>query len=89
MTAAALTKAEHFVGAGLQCQGFIPRSLWQEAEGHTDRNKRLLHLDAQAAGRQRETLGLAWAFETSKPTLSDTLPPARPHLLILSNSATP
>ena len=28
-------------------------------------------------------LSLAWAFEPSKPTPSDTLPPTRPCLLIL------
>jgi hypothetical protein len=27
---------------------------------------------------------LGWAFETSKPTPNDALPPRRPHLLILS-----
>jgi hypothetical protein len=46
---------------------------------------RVLHADPQTAGRQKET-GL---FETSKPVPSVTLPPTRPHLLILSNSATP
>jgi hypothetical protein len=30
--------------------------------------------------RKRETLGLAWTFETSKPTSSDTLLAIRPHL---------
>jgi hypothetical protein len=46
--------------------------------------------DSQAAGR--ESLGVAWAFETSNPTSSDMLPLPRPHLLIfliLTNSATP
>ena len=32
-----------------------------------------------AGSRKRETLGLRWASETSKPTFSDTLPPTRPH----------
>ena len=36
--------------------------------------------------RKRKTLGLAWVFETCKP--GDSLPPSRPHLLILSNSVT-
>jgi len=31
--------------------------------------------------RERGSQDLAWALETSKP--SDTLPPSRPHLLIL------
>jgi hypothetical protein len=38
-----------------------------------------------------ETVRLACIFETPKPTLSDTLPPTKPHLLILlilSNSST-
>ena len=39
--------------------------------------------------RKRETLGMARAFETPKPTPSDTLPLISLHLLILSNSATP
>jgi hypothetical protein len=41
----------------------------------------------QAAGR--EPLGLAWFFETSNLTPNNTLPPTKPHLLILSNSVTP
>ena len=61
-----------------------------EIQQHTDKvlekELRALHLDLQAAGRER-----LWAwnglFETSKPILSDILPPTRPHLLILSNSA--
>lgn len=45
---------------------------------------RTLHLDPQAAVRERGgTLGMAWAFETSKSIISYTPPPARPHLLIL------
>lgn len=42
--------------------------------------------------RGRHTMGLAWAFKTLKPILSDTLPPTGPHLLIfliLSNGSTP
>ena len=42
--------------------------------------------------RQRDTLGLAWAFETSKTTTSGILPPTNRHfliLLILSHIATP
>ena len=51
-------------------------------------------ISSRQAGRQgtgaeadpqakRETLGLAWAFEMSQPTPSDTLSLTRPHLLIL------
>ena len=39
---------------------------------------RALHPDSQAASRE----GLACAFEMSKPTLSDTHPPAKPRLLV-------
>ena len=35
--------------------------------------------------RQREALGMADSFETSKPDPSDTPPLTRPHLLILPN----
>jgi hypothetical protein len=31
--------------------------------------------------KKRVILGLAWAFETSKPTARELLPPSRPHLL--------
>lgn len=45
-----------------------------------------------SVGRERQTLDLGWAFETSVLLLSDRLPLTRPHfviLLILSNSVTP
>jgi hypothetical protein len=45
------------------------------------KNLRILHTDPQDA--KRVTLVLAWAFEALKPIPSDTLPPRRPHLLIL------
>ena len=48
------------------------------------RNSWELYTDLLA---KREMLGLAWAFKTSKK-VHPTLPPTRPHLLILSNSAT-
>jgi hypothetical protein len=44
-----------------------------------EKELRVLHLDWQAAGR--ETPDLARAFETSKPTPSDILPPTRTYLL--------
>lgn len=34
-------------------------------------------------GGERESTGMLWAFESTKPTPSDTSPPARPHLIIL------
>jgi hypothetical protein len=53
-----------------------------ESDKVLEKDSRVLHLDQQAAGRKR--LGLALAFETSKPTPSDTPPSTRPHLLIVS-----
>lgn len=46
---------------------------------------RVLHLDWKAVRRRLcSTLGGAWIQETSKPgPHSDTLPPTRPHLLIV------
>ena len=35
----------------------------------------------QEAETDRQTLGMSWAFETSKPALTVTLPLPRPHLL--------
>lgn len=51
-----------------------PRKTWY-GEGI-----KVLHLDKQAAGREKAT-GLGWTFETSKPTSSDTLLSIEPHLL--------
>ena len=44
-----------------------------------EKELRVLQLDLQAT--RRVTLGLAWAFETLKPTSSDILPTTRSHLL--------
>lgn len=38
-------------------------------------------MDLQASERETESLGLAWALETSKPTSGDTLPLTGPQLL--------
>jgi hypothetical protein len=43
----------------------------------------VLHPALRAAGRERETPIMAWAFETLKPSPNNTLPPTRPHLRIL------
>jgi hypothetical protein len=59
-----------------------------QADMVLERELKVLHPDSQAAGK-RETPGLGWVFQISKPTPSDILPPTRPHLLVLSNSATP
>jgi hypothetical protein len=57
----------------------------------------LVYLDRERKGwgkeggrEEEETLGLTWAFNTSKPIPNATLPEKKPHLLILlivSNSA--
>jgi hypothetical protein len=52
---------------------FSPLSTWQKSRqlvGRHDAGGALLHLNSHARGR--ETLGLAWAFETSKATPSVT-----------------
>jgi hypothetical protein len=41
-------------------------------------------INSLAAGREREPLGLLWAFKTSKPPPSDILPPTRPYFIIVS-----
>jgi hypothetical protein len=43
-----------------------------------EKQTRGLHLPFR---QQAERSGLAWAFETSKPNLNDTLLLTRPHLL--------
>ena len=43
-----------------------------------EKEPRVLHLDWQAAGKERVILGLALAFETSKHTSSDTTRPYLP-----------
>lgn len=62
-----------------------------------EKESRFLHLVQQTAGRETETLDLDGAFETSKPSLIDTLSPirphtiipTRPHLIVVSRSTTP
>ena len=49
----------------------------------------VLHLDLYTAGRTGLALGLAWAFETSNPTPSDTLLPTKPQLLQNSHTSNP
>ena len=49
---------------------------------------RVLHPDLEIAGRRKRATGPDLDFWISKPSPSDTLPPTRPHFLVLSNSAT-
>lgn len=55
------------------------------AEGQHGARSRSWELttDPQVGGRQREKLGLSWAFEMSKATHGNKLPPTRPYFLIL------
>jgi hypothetical protein len=62
-------KGKHLIGVGLQFQRFSPLSAPQEADMVLKKELRDLHSDPQATGR--ETLGLAWALETTKLTPSD------------------
>lgn len=39
--------------------------------------------------RQRDTLGIAWAFESPKPISTVTHPPTRPHLPIIPKKVPP
>ena len=67
-------------GKGWPSMGLHPgiAGAWQQAWYWKRRRSWELHPDLQA-----ERLGLAWAFELSKPIHSDALPPTRPRLLIL------
>lgn len=68
-------RGKHWIGAGLEFRG-NPLWSWREACQYTGRHD---------AGERKETesMGLAWASETSEPALSDTLSPTRPRLLIV------
>lgn len=74
-------KGKHLIRNLLVVQAFSPLSSWQRAWQ--------LHPDPYA---ETETLGLAWTFKTSKPSLSGSHPPKRPCILIFLifwNSAMP
>jgi hypothetical protein len=75
-------KGIHLIGDGLDFQRFSSLSSWWEAWQHSGRHgvgECAESSTSRWAGiRKRETLGLAWVFETPKPTCSDTLPPTRP-----------
>jgi hypothetical protein len=73
-------KGKHFIEIGLvlEVQSLLS---WWEAWWHTGRcgtgEVPESWTSGLAARRKRETLGLAWAFETPKPTPSDRLSPTR------------
>lgn len=83
-------KGRHSAGAGLRVQGCIDyhhggeRRAWWRADWHGAGAAPERELYVQIC-RQLEAavLGLAWAFEASKLTTSNTLPATRPHLLVL------
>lgn len=64
----------------------------RETERQRDRDKETERQRDRQTGTETETetLGLTWAFTTSKPSPSDTLPPTRSYLtlLLFSNSST-
>jgi hypothetical protein len=78
-------KRKHLTGTHKRC---IPLSsqleAWQRAGRHGT-GEVAEGSTSGLAGKQEESirLGLAWASETSTPASSDTLPPTRPHLLIV------
>jgi hypothetical protein len=75
----------------LTFQRFSPLFSWQESWQHAGRHDAGEVAEISTArlddSKERATLGLAWASETPKPIPSDTLPPIRPHLLIVPLSA--
>ena len=80
-----LIKRERWIEACLPSQRLSPLSPWWRECGMQvnivlEKKLRVLYSDLQAAGR--ETLELAWASKTLKPTPRDTLPPTRPRLLM-------
>ena len=71
---------KRLIGAGLQFQRFNSLLSWWEAWRHPGRHGAreelgVLSTFGPAGSRREKTVGLAWASETPKPTLSDTLPP--------------
>ena len=84
-------KLKYLIGTGLQFQRFSPLSSWQKAWWHTGRHGAGEGTESSTSrstgSRKRKSLGLAWAFETSKPIPSDTLPPARSCLLMTLHMA--
>lgn len=54
-----------------------------------DKNRHKYRPTVSQSDRQTDRLGLACASETSKPIPNDILLPMKPHLPILSSSATP
>ena len=81
-------KEKHLIGAVLQFQRFSPLSTWQHASRPGAGEEAETSTSGSASSRKRETLGLAWTFETLKPTTIDTLSAQKSkglkvHILIL------
>jgi hypothetical protein len=70
-------KGKHLIGAGLQFQRFSPLSLYQEAWWHVGRHgagvMRILHLDPQAAGRERHWTWVELLTPQSPPPVTHFL----------------
>lgn len=82
------------MGAGLQFQRVSALSPWQEAlqrAGTPGAGEGAESLASESPGVRKRERGSEFGMgflESSKATPSDTLPPKRPQLLILSDSAT-
>jgi hypothetical protein len=83
-------KGKHFIGAGLQFHRLSPLSSWWVAWQHAGRYGAGEGADSfssvSKSNRKRETLGLVWAFETSKAHLKyhisfNKATPTGPYLL--------
>ena len=82
-------KSNHLIVVCSQFQRFRPLSsmvgsMMSSRQAWCWRNHWKLHLDLEE-GRERKTGHGIGFFEPSKPTLSDTVPPAKPHILNPSN----
>lgn len=76
-------KRNHLIGGlAYRFRGLVHKHYAMGAWQQVDRHGRgtvaeILHPDLQSGGRER--LGLAWGFEASKPTPSNTSPSTRSH----------
>jgi hypothetical protein len=79
-------KGQYVIGAGIEFQGFNPLSLWQETWQHPGRNDNggTESSTSCSEGKQEDCHPQAAKKKLSQSLPhSDTLPPTRPHLLIV------
>jgi hypothetical protein len=76
-------KGKHVTG--IDSQRFSPLLAWQDAQQHTDRHDAGAVAERSTSGcassKKNKTLGLAWTFETLRPTPRDILPPTKSYLV--------